>query len=59
MQIILCVFDDHKRMDKIQKILHNLLANWAKEGWMGRGKESIVDHKITDEDFLPFDIKQV
>ena len=41
MQIILCAFNYHKRMNEIQKMLHNLLANWAKEGWMGRGKEII------------------
>ena len=59
MQIILCVFEDHKRMDDIQMTLHKLLEAWAKENWMGRGKEIIFDLKITDEDFLPFDIKQV
>ena len=59
MQMILCVFEDNKRMDEIKKTLHTLLETWAKENWMGRGKEIIVDLKITEEDFLPFDIKQV
>ena len=36
-----------------------LLMDWAKANWMGRGKEVIVDLKISEEDFLPFDIKQV
>ena len=59
MQMILCVFQDHRRMDEIQKTLHKLLEDWAKENWMGRGKKVVVDLKITQEDFLPIDIKQV
>ena len=59
MQMILCVFEDNKRMQDIQNTLHMLLMDWAKANWMGRGKEVIVDLKITEEDFLPFDIKQV
>ena len=59
MRIILGVFQEKKRMAEIQEILHNLLEIWAEDGWMGRGKKIIVDLKITEEDFLPFDIKQV
>ena len=59
MQMILCVFEDKNKMDDILSTLHKLLKDWAKENWMGRGKEVIVDLKITEEDFLPFDIKQV
>ena len=59
MKIILGVFQEKKRMAEIQEILHNLLEIWAEDGWMGRGKKIIVDLKITEEDFLPFDIKQV
>ena len=59
MRIILGVFQEKKRMAEIQEILHNLLEIWAEDGWMGRGKKIIVDLKITEEDFLPFDIRQV
>ena len=59
MQMILCVFEDNRRMQDIQETLHELLKKWAKENWMGRGKDVIVDLKITEEDFLPLDIKQV
>ena len=59
MQMILRVFEDKKRMQDIQETLHELLKKWAKENWMGRGKDVIVNLKITEEDFLPLDIKQV
>ena len=59
MRIILGVFQEKKRMAEIHEILQNLLEIWAEDGWMGRGKKIIVDLKITEEDFLPFDIKQV
>ena len=59
MRIILGVFQEKKRMAEIQEILHNLLEIWAEDGWMGRGKKVIVDLKITEEDFLPLDVKQV
>ena len=59
MRIILGVFQEKKRMAEIQEILQNLLEIWAEDGWMGRGKKVIVDLKITEEDFLPLDVKQV
>ena len=43
MQMILCVFEDKNKMDDILSTLHKLLKDWAKENWMGRGKEVIVD----------------
>merc|ERR1711874_170602 len=57
--VIRCVFEDNRRMQDIQETLHELLKKWAKENWMGRGKDVVVDLKITEEDFLPLDIKQV
>ena len=51
MHLILCVFEDNKRMEEIQKTLHKLLEDWSKDNWMGRGIEIIVDSKITEEIF--------
>ena len=36
-----------------------MILGWARDGWMGRGKDVLIDLKITEEDFLPFNVKQV
>ena len=60
MQMILCVFGDNNKMDDIMKTLLKLLKDWAKDDWMGRGKVQVpVDLQITEEEFLPDDIRQV
>ena len=59
MKMILGVFEEFTRMEDIKKTLSMLLLGWAKDGWMGRGKDVLIDLKITEEDFLPFNVKQV
>ena len=60
MQMILCTFTENKRMDHIMTTLHSLLTTWAHSDWMGRGKRHIeVEIKITEEEFLPSDLRQV
>ena len=43
----------------IKKTLLMMILGWARDGWMGRGKDVLIDLKITEEDFLPFNVKQV
>ena len=59
MKMILGVFEEFTRMEDIKKTLSMMLLGWAKDGWMGRGKDVLIDLKITEEDFLPFNVKQV
>ena len=59
MKMILCIFETYTNMKTIQKMLHQLLLSWAKNNWMGRGKDVPVVLAITEEEFLPLDIKQI
>lgn len=59
MKMILCIFETNTNMKTIQTMLHQLLLSWAKDNWMGRGKEVPVMLAITEEEFLPLDIKQI
>ena len=59
MKLILTVFETYHRMEDIERILLKMLKSWAKDGWMGRGKELPISLDISEEDFLPLDIKQI
>ena len=47
------------RIEDIKDMLQKLLLAWVKRNWMGRGKDVGLDMFITEEDFLPLNIKQI
>jgi len=53
MGIIRDVFEHVSEMEKILVMLKQHLADWAKQGWMGRGRPVNFKLKISEEDFFP------
>ena len=59
LKTILSVFETYTRMEDIKETMKILLSAWAKNTWMGRGKDIMINIHVTEEDFLPFNIKQI
>ena len=53
MEHILAVFQSNHQLAKLSAELHLVLARWAEQGWMGRGRPVHTLVKVTEEQFFP------
>lgn len=53
MEIIRDVFEEVNKMEQILIQLQEHLGDWAKQGWMGRGRQIKLNLKVSEEEFFP------